>query len=131
MNGVLIQNNEIILGPTAPEPPFAYRVHPDSAPISIQDHGQALRFRNIWARPIRERPEPPAGYVPRPANLTTAQLDRFVGAFYSVGPGPGAPRYGQAAGAGKRPGRIVSEARNGAALRAAGALRTRANARVR
>ena len=95
MNGVLIQNNEIILGATAPEPPYQYRVHPDSAPISIQDHGQALRFRNIWARPIRERPEPPAGYVPRPANLTTAQLDRFVGTFYSVGPGPGAPRYGQ------------------------------------
>ena len=95
LNGVLIQNNEVILGGTAPEPPYQYRVHPDSAPLSIQDHGQALRFRNMWARPIPERPEPPATYVPKPATLTTQQLDRFVGSYYMVGAGPGAPRYGQ------------------------------------
>jgi hypothetical protein len=92
INGVLVQNNEVIYGPTAPEPPYQYTPHADALPFSLQDHGQAIRFRNIWLRRIPERAEPGASYVPRPASLTTAQLDRFVGAYYNVPATPAAPR---------------------------------------
>jgi hypothetical protein len=28
--------------------------HPSKMPISIQDHGDRIRFRNIWIRPLGE-----------------------------------------------------------------------------
>ena len=82
INGVLVQNNEIIQGPTAPTPPYGYVAHADALPFSIQDHGQAVRFRNIWVRRLEERPEPPAGYVPSAVALTPAQLQGIAGAYY-------------------------------------------------
>lgn len=45
-NGVLVQNNTTIKGTTFLEHP-AYTAHGD-APIMLQDHGNAVRFRNIW-----------------------------------------------------------------------------------
>lgn len=50
-NGVLIQNHVEIQGPTAwiGHPP--YEAH-DCAPLRLQDHGDAVRFRNIWVRPL-------------------------------------------------------------------------------
>lgn len=53
-NGVLIQNHFELLGDTpfnrAPE----YKAHPDKGPISLQYHGNPVRFRNIWVREIKE-----------------------------------------------------------------------------
>ncbi len=51
-NGVLVQNNVALVGPTANgrRPPYA--AHPDRLPISLQDHGHPVRFRNIWLRPL-------------------------------------------------------------------------------
>jgi hypothetical protein len=48
-NGVVIQNNFEIKGPTAwiGRPP--YEAH-GCAPIKLQDHGNAVKFRNIWVR---------------------------------------------------------------------------------
>lgn len=48
-NGVLVQNHFEIKGPTAwiGKPP--YEAH-GCAPIRLQDHGNPVRFRNIWAR---------------------------------------------------------------------------------
>lgn len=49
-NGVLVQNNTTIKGTTFLEHP-AYTAHGD-APIMLQDHGNAVRFRNIWIREL-------------------------------------------------------------------------------
>ena len=82
LNGVLVQNNEIITGPTSPIPPAGYTKHADELPLTIQDHGQPIRFRNIWVRRIAERPAPPASYVPNAIALSKSLLQGTAGQFF-------------------------------------------------
>jgi len=51
-NGVLVQNHAELQGSTAWDRPPAYSAHPDKLPISIQDHGNPVKFRNIWIREL-------------------------------------------------------------------------------
>jgi hypothetical protein len=51
-NGVLIQNHTEIEGTTAWHKPPEYTAHPDKLPITIQNHGNPVRFRNIWIREL-------------------------------------------------------------------------------
>lgn len=53
-NGVLVQDNVELTGPTAHKARPAYTQHGDRLPVSLQDHGDPVRFRNIW---VRELPE--------------------------------------------------------------------------
>jgi hypothetical protein len=49
-NGVLVQDDQVILGPTTYARRTAYSAHPDRLPIELQDHEFPVRYRNIWAR---------------------------------------------------------------------------------
>jgi hypothetical protein len=49
-NGVLIQNNVEIYGLTYHDRPALYIAHPPEAPLHLQDHGNPVRYRNIWIR---------------------------------------------------------------------------------
>jgi hypothetical protein len=49
-NGVLILNHFQLQGDTPFNRPPQYTSHPPKGPISIQDHGNPVRFRNIWVR---------------------------------------------------------------------------------
>jgi hypothetical protein len=50
-NGVLIQNHVQLGGETVYQGPPGYRAH-GPAPLKLQDHGDAVDFRNIWIRPL-------------------------------------------------------------------------------
>jgi len=73
-NGVLIQNNVELIGETSWlwRPP--YRAHPEKLPIALQDHGNPVRYRNVWVRELEvgSRPE----FV-----LPDATLDRYAGTY--------------------------------------------------
>jgi hypothetical protein len=51
-NGILIQNNTEILGTTNHRTAPVYTPLPAKAPLSLQDHGDEMHFRNLWIRPI-------------------------------------------------------------------------------
>jgi hypothetical protein len=57
LNGVLTQHNVELVGPTSHKVRDPYKPHPDKLPIGLQDHDHPVRYRNIWLRPIVERPE--------------------------------------------------------------------------
>ncbi|HYV98899.1 MAG TPA: DUF1080 domain-containing protein [Gemmatimonadaceae bacterium] len=52
-NGVLVQDNMELVGPTANMRRPPYEAHADKLPLSLQDHGHPVRFRNIWVRELK------------------------------------------------------------------------------
>jgi len=56
-NGVVIHHNKMLIGPTTHLAVEPYAPHPHSGPLKLQDHGDLVRFRNIWYRPLRDYDE--------------------------------------------------------------------------
>lgn len=49
-NGVVVQANEPFLGATRHRDVASYAPHAPTGPIALQDHGNPMRFRNVWVR---------------------------------------------------------------------------------
>jgi hypothetical protein len=89
-NGVLIQNNEQLYGPTQWLRYTPFEPHEEALPISLQDHGSPVRFRNVWALPIPELPDPEPTYASiSRADVPAGDLDRYAGVYDR--PGSDAP----------------------------------------
>jgi hypothetical protein len=57
-NGVLVQHHQEILGRATHRRVATYAPHEAEEPLSLQDHGQVVRYRNIWIRRLRGYDEP-------------------------------------------------------------------------
>ncbi len=51
-NGVLVQDDVVLTGPTAHKQRPPYAKHADRLPLILQDHGDPVRFRNVWLRDL-------------------------------------------------------------------------------
>jgi len=52
-NGAVVQNHFELQGGTFYDRPAAYEKHPEKQPIRLQNHGNPVKFRNIWLREIK------------------------------------------------------------------------------
>jgi hypothetical protein len=58
-NGVVVQNHFKIQGASAWDAPPKYTAHAAKLPLSLQFHGNPVRFRNIWIRDLPPSDTPP------------------------------------------------------------------------
>jgi hypothetical protein len=79
-NGILVQDNVEILGPTIWLHYQPYRSHADRLPFSLQEHGHPVRYRNIWVRELTETTPVNIALEPR-AKLKGIQAKRYVGTY--------------------------------------------------
>ncbi len=51
-NGIKVHDSDVLTGPTAHKARPPSKLHADRLPISLQDHGTLVRFRDIWIREL-------------------------------------------------------------------------------
>ena len=54
-NGVLVQDHTMLEGATGHMSRSKPHAFPDAGPLKLQDHGNPVRFRNVWYRPLPPR----------------------------------------------------------------------------
>ncbi|MCB1121397.1 MAG: DUF1080 domain-containing protein [Verrucomicrobiae bacterium] len=52
LNGVVLHHAKELLGPTTHKNLSPQDLHPVTGPLRLQDHGDLVRFRNIWVRSL-------------------------------------------------------------------------------
>ncbi len=83
-NGVLIQDHSELFGPTNWIQHKNYRQSESKLPLSLQDHGNPVRYRNIWLRPLsptRGRPETPYATETSTVELDKQTVENLIGKY--------------------------------------------------
>lgn len=82
-NGVLVQDNAELWGPTNWLETDPYAPHADTLPFTVQDHDHPVRIRNFWVRPLADPPADERG--PRESqplvSVPESVLDQYVGTY--------------------------------------------------
>jgi len=55
-NGIVVHNADAFWGPTAHRKIDPYTPDTAKGPIALQDHGNPVRYRNVWIRPLGSEP---------------------------------------------------------------------------
>jgi hypothetical protein len=77
-NGVLIHHNAELFGGTGWLNRAPLTAHPEKQPIALQDHGNPVRYRNIWVRELGEPGKPEF-------QLADVLLDGYCGVYENNG----------------------------------------------
>lgn len=79
-NGILVQDNVELLGPTIWLHYQPYSAHAERLPFSLQEHGNPVRYRNIWVRELKET-DPVVIRQEAEAQITGLDLKRYAGTY--------------------------------------------------